>query len=422
MRPLLNRTKQSSFLAALRSDLAGATGALGLLIVQVGELGELNLRFGYAQVDQILELFAARLSHGFPRDKVVRIGTARFAILLHGPKNEAHALLAANKVQRLAEAPFELGAQAATVSVAQGVALAPQHAKTAEDLLLCAEAALEAALDAAFGPRNAITLYSSADAEQRHKLAEIDAELAWALDCGGIEVAFQPQIDIASGRAVGAEALLRCRGHTGDWLPPELVIKSAERTGRLALVTSAVLNTALRYAAEWPDPRLGVSINVSTPSLLDPDFVATIDSAAKIWGRPLDTLTVELTETTIMDSPEQSFASMRRLRELGARVSLDDFGTGYSSLAYFKGIPANELKVDKSFVFKMLAHAADRSIVDTVIKLAHAFGLSVVAEGVEDAATFAALRELRCDVAQGYFFSRPLAPAAYQKWLAERQS
>jgi EAL domain-containing protein (putative c-di-GMP-specific phosphodiesterase class I) len=160
-----------------------------------------------------------------------------------------------------------------------------------------------------------------------------------------------------------------------------------------------------------------VSINVSTPSLLDPDFVATVASAASIWNRPLETLTVELTETTIMESPEQSLATMRRLRELGARVALDDFGMGYSSLAYFRDIPANELKVDKSFVLNMLTHAADRAIVDTVIKLAHAFGLSVVAEGVEDARILEALRELRCDVAQGYFYSRPLAPTAYTEWL-----
>jgi EAL domain-containing protein (putative c-di-GMP-specific phosphodiesterase class I) len=111
---------------------------------------------------------------------------------------------------------------------------------------------------------------------------------------------------------------------------------------------------------------------------------------------------------------------MRRLRELGARVALDDFGTGYSSLAYFKDIPATELKVDKSFVMNMLTERADRAIVDTVIKLAHAFGLSVVAEGVEDVAVLAALRELHCDVAQGYYFSRPLAPAAYAEWLRSR--
>jgi diguanylate cyclase (GGDEF)-like protein len=414
-RASLNRMGQAAFLAALDADIAAAR-PLGLLLVRILGLAELNLRLGYGNVDAVLAVFAERLSEGFPRDKVVRVGAARFAIVLEDLKSEAHALLAANKVQRLAAARLAVDGTSLTLTVAQGAALAPAHGRRAEDVLRCAEQALEVAA----GRRDGAVLYSADDAAGRNKLAEIDGELSLALDGGGIEVAFQPQIDVASRRIVGAEALLRCRGSAGTFLPPELVIRSAERTGRLALVTAAVLNTALRYAAEWPDRSQGLSINVSTPSLLDPDFVAGIESAAKIWGRPLDRLTIELTETTIMDSPERSFTTMRRLRALGARVSLDDFGTGYSSLAYFKDIPANELKVDKSFVMNMLRHEADRAIVDTVIKLAHAFGLRVVAEGVEESAILDALSDLRCDFAQGYFFSRPLAPPAYAAWLVER--
>jgi predicted signal transduction protein with EAL and GGDEF domain len=417
MHASLNRTNQSSFLHALGADMAAAApGVLGLLLVQLNAIGELNRRLGYREVDVLLDVLARELSGGFPRHKVVRIGTARFAIVLHELKNEAHALLAANKVQRLVTAPLQLGGATVTPTVVQGVALAPHHAGNAEGLLRCAEAALEAAL----GGRDGIVLFSPTENSQRIKLVAIDDELTRVLSNGGIDVAFQPQIEVASGRTLGAEALLRCRGESCDWLPPELVIRSAERTGRLALVTSSILHTALRYAADWPDRAMGLSINVSTPSLLEPDFVATIESAAKIWNRPLETLTIELTETTIMDSPEQSFATMHRLRELGARVSLDDFGTGYSSLAYFKGIPANELKIDKSFVMNMRTEPHDCAIVDTVIKLAHAFGLSVVAEGVEDVETLAALRDLRCDVAQGYFFSRPLLNAAYASWLSTR--
>jgi diguanylate cyclase (GGDEF)-like protein len=412
----LNRTKQSSFLEALDATIANATHPLGLLLLQLYDISELNSRVGYRRVDDALALFAERLGGGFARDKVVRVGTARFAIVLDSLKSEAHAILATNKVQRLAEAPLEVDGKAIAFRVTQGVAIAPQHGDRGARLFRCAEVALEMA--AARHP--AVAVYSPGEAAEREKLAEIDGELKRALDSGGIEVAFQPQIELATGRAVAAEALLRCQSAAGEALSPELVIRSAERTGRLGLVTSAVLNTALRYAADWPDRSLGLSVNVSTPSLLDPDFVAMITNACSIWGRSLDTLTVELTESTIMDSPEQSFATMRRLCDLGARVSLDDFGTGYSSLAYFKDIPANELKVDKSFVMNMLTHAADRAIVDTVIKLAHAFGLSVVAEGVEDAAILAALRELGCDIAQGYFFSRPLAPAAYATWLAAR--
>ena len=414
MHSLLNRTTQSSFLTALTDDIADLTGSLGLLLVQVNNIGELNLHHGYRVVDLALTHFAERLADGFSRDKVVRVGTARFAIVLRSLGSTAHALLAANKVRQISAMPLEPSETPVAITVAQGAAVAPEHGETAEDLLRCAESALLSA----GSKRDAIVLYSPEQATERLRLARVDEELGRALEAGGIEVAFQPQVDIASGRTVGAEALLRCRTRSGEWLPPELVIRSAERSGRLTLVTSAVLNTALRYAADWPDRSMSVSINVSAPSLLDSDFVSTIASAAEIWNRPLERLTIELTETTIMDSPEESLATMRQLRTRGARVALDDFGVGYSSLSYFRDIPATELKVDKSFVSSMLKYAADRAIVDTVIKLAHAFGLSVVAEGVEDASVLELLRVLGCDVAQGYYYSRPLAPASFAKWLA----
>jgi diguanylate cyclase (GGDEF)-like protein len=417
--PALNRTRQSAFIEDLETELAATQRTLGLLLVQLADIAELNLRLGYRTVDAALTILAARLAEGFSRDKVVRIGTGRFAIVLRDVKSDAYALLAANKVRRLAEPPLEIGDRAVQVSLAQGVALGPQHAASAEGLFRCAETALEVAREA----RDSVALYNPDKAAERNTLARLDEELARALREGGLEVVFQPQIEIRSGRLAGAEALLRCRGSDGTWLSPELLIKCAERTGRLAQVTAAVLNTALRYAAEWPDVLLGVSVNASVQSLLDEDFVATVETAVGLWHRRPDTLTVEITESAFMENPQRSFATMRRLRDLGVRVAIDDFGTGYSSLSYFRDIPANELKVDKSFVLRMLAHAADRGIVGTVIGLAHAFGLRVVAEGVEDRETLDLLREMRCDYAQGFLIGRPMPPPAFAAWLdAQRRS
>jgi EAL domain-containing protein (putative c-di-GMP-specific phosphodiesterase class I) len=211
--------------------------------------------------------------------------------------------------------------------------------------------------------------------------------------------------------------LLRCRDTSGAFIPPETLIQAAERTGQLGQLTSIMLNAALRYAANWPKSPGGnrVSVNVSAQSLKDPELCESVASAMSVWGTAADDLTIEVTESALMDDPGRSFNTLRELRRLGVRVAIDDFGTGYSSLSYFKNIPANELKVDKSFVFAMLEDSADRKIVETVINLAHAFGLEVVAEGVEDEATYELLGELRCDVAQGYLFGKPVSPGDYLK-------
>jgi len=411
----LNRTLQSVFLDDLEAVLSSAEGAsVGLLLVQLKSISDLNQALGYRTVDTALTLLASRLADGFSaRTKVVRVGTGRFAIVLDALKNEAHALLAANKVQRLVEAPFEIQDGKVKIDVAQGVALFPQHAANGDELFRCAESAL----DFAKNQQDAVVLYNPERLAERNELHRIESELTRALEQGGLEVVFQPQIDLRTGRPIGAEALLRCRDSEGASISPELLIQAAERTQRLPQVTSAILNTALRYAAEWPDQKLGLSINASTHSFKHPDFVASVTSAASIWNRAPNTLTVEVTESAFIDEPEKTFSTMRQLRNLGARVSIDDFGTGYSSLSYFKDIPANELKVDKSFVLGMLNHEADRGIVRTVVNLAHSFGLQVVAEGVEDEATLNMLRSMGCDVVQGYLISRPLAPASFVDWL-----
>ena len=412
---LLNRTHQSAFLDNLQTVISSAGAAsVGLLVVQLKSINDLNLALGYRTVDAALSLLASRLAEGFStRTRVVRVGTGRFAIVLDALKSEAHALLAANKVQRLVEAPFDVQGCKVKIDVVQGVALFPQHAANGEDLFRCAEGAL----DLAKNQQAAVVLYSPEKVSELNELHRIDGELTRALEHGGLEVVFQPQIELRTGRPTGAEALLRCRDRDGAPIPPQLLIQAAERTQRLPQVMAAVLNTALRYAAEWPDPLLGLSVNASADNFKHPDFVASIESASSIWNRAPGMLTVEVTESAFIDEPEKTFATMRCLRNLGVRVSIDDFGTGYSSLSYFKDIPANELKVDKSFVIGMVNHEADRGIVRTIINLAHAFGLQVVAEGVEDEATLDMLRSMDCDVVQGFLLSKPLEPASFLDWL-----
>jgi predicted signal transduction protein with EAL and GGDEF domain len=409
--------RQTAFLDVLEDEIASSQprAVLGLLLVQVGGVEELNFSAGYRVVDDLLAATAVKLETAFKeRARVVRIGTGRFAILLRELKSEAHAILAANRVERIAQEPMEAHPFELSLNVAQGIALHPLHATAADRLLQCAELALNVARNGGASP----CVYRPEETDERGEVKRVESELARALVQGGIEAYFQPQIDIESGRAVGGEALLRCRDRSGVMLSPEAIVTAAERTNRLADLTSAMLNTALRYAAEWPMRDGRLSVNVSTVSLKDADFPSVVKTALEIWNRPPQNLTIEITESAFIDEPDKSFAAMRDLKAAGVRVSIDDFGTGYSSLSYFTNIPANELKVDKSFVFKMSESEADRRIVRAVVNLAHGFDLKVVAEGVEDDATLELLRKMRCDIAQGFGIGKPMPPAQFVEWLA----
>jgi diguanylate cyclase (GGDEF)-like protein len=412
----VNRTDHAAFLRAL-DDLLESTslmGPVGLVLVRLRHFDRLNARLGYAAGDAVLSAVATRLTSSFSRNAhVMRIGASKFAVVLRGLKNRSHCLLAASKIERLSEKPVDVSGQKITVDFTQGIAIYPEHADSAEQLLQCAEAALNAAA----ALNDSLAVYSPTRDEGMRRSEQIESTLARALGESGIEPYFQAQVRIASGERCGAEALLRCRDASGAFIPPETLIQAAERTGQLGQVTSTMLNAALRYAANWPRSPGGnrVSVNVSAQSLKDPELCDSVASAMRVWGTTAEDLTIEVTESALMDDPGRSFDTLRELRRLGVRVAIDDFGTGYSSLSYFKNIPANELKVDKSFVFTMLEDSADRKIVETVINLAHAFGLEVVAEGVEDEATYELLSELSCDVAQGYLIGKPISSGDYLK-------
>ena len=202
-------------------------------------------------------------------------------------------------------------------------------------------------------------------------------------------------------------------------MSPDVFVPLADKLGVIEPLTAFVLNTALRQSAEWPDHwgRLAVAVNVTPRVIEGGELCGLVASALGLWDAAPQRLFVEVTEGAIMRNPQASFAVLRELREQGVQISIDDFGTGYSSLAYFKNIPADELKIDKSFVMKMLEDDGDRKIVRAVIELAKSFGLKVTAEGVEDAATAAALAALRCDTLQGYHYSEALPHAKFVAWL-----
>jgi diguanylate cyclase (GGDEF)-like protein len=414
----VNRTDHAAFLAVLSDLLVSGSRSdpLALLLVQIRHFTRLNTRLGYGAGDDVLFGVAEKLATGLgDHIHVMRIGASKFAVVLRDLKNANHSLLAAKKIERLAGIPIEVDGAEITVDLVQGISVFPEHASSADRLLQCAENALASAIAA----RKPIALYSPAQIEEIGRSEQIEAALSRSLRNGNIEPYFQQQVRLSNGSHWGAEALLRCRDEIMGFISPELLIDVAERTGRLGQVTSVILNAALRSAAQWPRGPSGnrLSVNVSAQSLKDPELIDTVRSAIKVWGTIPEELTIEVTESALMDNPERSFETLRHLRDLGIRVAIDDFGTGYSSLSYFKNIPANELKVDKSFVFNMLKDSADRKIVETVINLAHSFGLETVAEGVKNEETFELLREMGCDLAQGYWIGKPMSAAEFLRLL-----
>jgi EAL domain-containing protein (putative c-di-GMP-specific phosphodiesterase class I) len=235
-----------------------------------------------------------------------------------------------------------------------------------------------------------------------------------------LEVHLQPQIDLADGAVVGAEALVRWRHPVRGLLSPADLLPAAEQAGLLRPLGDAVLELALTAAARWwPDRAVPVSVNLSAANVTDLDLPGKVAQALVRHGLPARALTLELVEDTLMADPERGRQVLGELRRLGIRTSIDDYGTGYSSLAYLRHLPADELKLDRSLTYDVGTDPRAAAIVRHTVALAHELGLSLVAEGVEDDATGVVLRDLGCDIAQGYAIARPMPVQDFLIWLEE---
>lgn len=263
------------------------------------------------------------------------------------------------------------------------------------------------------------TFHPDADDSGSLRLS-LASELARVIEDDALELDYQPLVDLTSGEVVSAEALVRWRGPTGDVLPANDLIFLAEHSGLIRRLSAWVVDRAIRQLVAWQRQGLDlrIAVNVSGGVLEDGRFGDQLIVAMAAAGLPLGHLSVEITESVILSEAARS--SVTRLAQAGVAISIDDFGTGYASLSYLKYLPVSTLKLDRSFVTRVADDPRDRAIVRSVVELAHALGLVVVAEGVEDAAAADVLRELSADLAQGYLFSRPVPPDQLANWLAIR--
>ena len=405
-----NRRRFSEQVEESLGDAAVARPWRGSAVLLVGleRFTEVNEMLGHQIGDELLRTVASTLrdltGH---RAGVARIGSDVFGVLeCCADADEAMAL--AERIRDTLARPLSVEGLGLIVEAAVGVVDLPGDACDADQVLARADAALSAAR----GCATHVMRYTAA-LDDRGAAPRLLGELRGALDDGDIIVHFQPQVDVATGRVVGAEALVRWRHPDRGVILPGEFIPVAERSALIRPLTLVVLDQALAECAAWAADGLdlSVAVNLSVRNLLDPNLVADVQEVLARHGVPAYRLDLEITETMAMVDPVRAAEVLSELAGLGVTLSVDDYGTGYGSLAYLQRLPVRRLKIDRSFVAGLTADESSAAIVRSTIDLARRLGLWVVAEGVEDLDTLVALRDMRCDAAQGFGLSRPVAAA-----------
>ena len=399
---------------SLREHDAGVPHSLVLL--NLDRFKEINETLGYPAGDALLTMVAARLRKAAPETAVLaRVGGDEFAALL--PRADAETAAAVVALLRHALSnPFELDELMITVGASFGLTtIAPGTA--AIDVLRRADIAMSHAKEQRTGLE---TYRPELDAGSRERLTRL-TDLRRAITDGSLAVWVQPKVSLHDGRVTGVEALVRWKHPEHGMILPDDFIPIAEHSGLITPLTMTVLRQSLQACEAWrrAGKSLGVAVNLSPRSLLEPDFVEEVARALAAVEVPASAVTFEITESSLMADPERAIQALRRLRDLGVRLSIDDLGTGYSSLAYLQRLPVDEIKIDRSFLQRADLDALDDSvaIIGAIVDLGHRLGREVVAEGVEDEASWATLRTLGCDSAQGYWMSRPMPTQDFLPWL-----
>jgi len=387
----------------------------GVLVMDLDDFKQVNDTLGHDQGDILLREVGKRVAATLREtDTVARLGGDEFGILLDGATDLAAAATAAWKIQQACEPGFVINDEVVHVSPSIGIALCPDHGRTTADLLRRADLAM---YDAKRSGSGHAVFDAAQEKQMAHRLVLL-GELRECVARDELVVHYQPEIDLATRKTTGVEALVRWQHPKQGLLLPASFLPEVERTGLIVPLTRWVLNEALRQQRMWRDEGidLAMAVNISARTLRG-DLPDTIAELTEIWGTAPDRLTLELTESALIEAAAPDL--LARLHNMGERVAIDDFGTGYSSLVYLQNLPIDQLKVDRSFVVNLASVPGDAVIVRSTIDLAHNLGLTVVAEGVEDEITQDMLVQYGCDSAQGHLFSRALAAEELTPWLTE---
>jgi len=414
---LPNRLLLTERLGEALVSAGSAHEQVAVLILDLDHFKEVNETFGLLAGDRLLEQVGPRLhSEIGAEDMVARLSGDEFAVLL----TNTDAIAATVKAQGLIEAlerPFEVEGQHLDVAMSIGIAIFPDDGDDPDTLLRRADIALFVAKQA----RGAFVRFAPVHEKQGASRLTLMAELRQALhDDDQLFLQFQPLVSLRNRSLAGVEALVRWKHPQRGLIPPMDFVPFAEKTGLVQPLTKWVLASALKQSAAWhrSGHAIPVSVNISMRDLVDPGFPQLVSRLLSDARAEPSWVRLEITESVIMSKPEQAISTLTQLRRLGVRLAVDDFGTGYSSLAYLDRLPVDEIKIDKSFVSAMAGAVSRTNIVRASIDLGRSLRLESVAEGVEDARTWEVLAALGCDMAQGYFISRPLLADEVLPWLA----
>ncbi|MGE5117716.1 MAG: putative bifunctional diguanylate cyclase/phosphodiesterase [Betaproteobacteria bacterium] len=423
---LPNRVGMEGLLRAAADRAEAHNRSVALLFIGLDGFKSVNESYGHGFGDAVLREIALRLasaareSLGLPRtvlSTLARVGGDEFILMLQGEVDRRLLSRAAAQVLDVLTRPLEIDEREVSLSASVGLASFPEDS-AASRLIAHADAAMQAAKHAGGSTYMFFEARMEDDARERMELLR---DLRRAIDDKQLELFYQPKIDARSGQVTAAEALLRWQHPRRGIISPGVFIPIAERYGLIGALGNWVIEDACRQARVWRDKglKMRVAINLSAFQMRQDDLVERIQAALKRHQIDPSRFTCEITESVAMEDTQVTQRTFERLGEAGIHLSIDDFGTGYSSLSYLRRLPASELKIDRSFVMDLGGSEDARAIVDAVLKLAHAIGLKVVAEGVETERQRDILLELGCDEFQGYLFARPMSARALLLWAMD---
>ena len=417
---LPNRVRFVEYLDRALASAESAATPVSILLMDLDHFKYVNDTLGHPIGDLLLQEVAVRLQASVrsAATVVARLGGDEFAVLLPGDRISDAQRMAALMLESLA-APMTLEGHVVDIRASIGIAAYPEHGGQSSKLLRHADVAMYAAKRGNLG----VAIWD--DRHDQHSLARLSlmSDLRKAIGNNELALVYQPKVSLAGGGEHFVEALVRWHHPSRGLVPPSEFVPLAEQTGYICAITEWVVGSAVTQCAAWRAIGLpvNVSINLSARDLMNPEMPGRVAALLEREGCAARWISFEITESAILDDPGHAIANLERLHTLGCRLAIDDYGTGYSSLAYLRRLPVQELKIDKTFVMGMALDPSDLIIVRSTIELGHNMGLVVVAEGVEDEATYAELLALGCDTAQGYWFSRPLSPTGFAEWARESE-
>jgi diguanylate cyclase len=412
---LPNRT---SFMMKLNKALEEAeitNRQLSIFVLNLNRFKQINNILGHEAGDEVLRVIAEKIQAiARTQDFVARIAGVQFAMILPDT-NSAASLSLADYLSKSFEQPILISKQSVDVSASIGIASFPEHADDEAKLLTRAEMAMYAAK----ASRLVTVIFDKSYDISSSTNLSMASELKNAIADNQLIMYVQPKIDIATSKLTSLEALVRWKHPEKGFIFPDQFIPFAEQTGYVKLISQWMLNEAAKYSQIWGAMNLHfpIAVNISTRDLIDQELPEKIETIFKSYKIDYSSISLEITESSIMDDPVRALSTLDKLSTMNIKLSIDDFGTGYSSLAYLKRLPVNELKIDKSFILKMEQDESDMKIVQSTIDLGHNLGLKVVAEGIENNVVWDLLRKMGCDSGQGYYMSKPMPASDFEAWI-----